>query len=106
MKKIHVSLTALALVAIGAATAVAQGVPSTQPPFLQIWREHLKPGRTADHAKWEEGWPAAYEKVKSPSTTSPRLPCPARRRSGLRTPPSAASCDPLDPQPRQQGRVP
>ncbi len=25
-----------------------------------------KPGRAADHAKWEAGWPAAFEKAKSP----------------------------------------
>jgi hypothetical protein len=66
MRKSHMTLTVLALVTIGAATAVAQGVPSTQPKFLHIFREHLKPGRAADHAKWERGWPAAYEKAKSP----------------------------------------
>jgi len=66
MRKSYVSLTVLALVIVGAATAVAQGVPTTQPKFLHIFREQLKPGRGGDHAKWEAGWPAAFEKAKSP----------------------------------------
>jgi hypothetical protein len=66
MRKSHVSLTVLSLLAIGAATAVAQGVPSTQPQFLHIFRERLKPGQAADHAMWERGWPAAEGKAKSP----------------------------------------
>lgn len=65
MRKSHVSLTVLALAVAGAATAVAQGVPSTQPKFLHIFREHLKPGQAGDHAKWERGWPAALEKANS-----------------------------------------
>ena len=65
MRKSQMSLTVLALVTIGAATAVAQGVPSTQPKFLHIFREQLKPGRGGDHAKWERGWPAALEKAQS-----------------------------------------
>jgi hypothetical protein len=65
MRKSHVSLTVLALVVVGAATAVAQGVPSTQPKFLHIFREKLKPGRGGDHAQWEKGWPAALGKAES-----------------------------------------
>jgi hypothetical protein len=65
MRKSHVSLTVLALVVGGAATAVAQGVPSTQPKFLHIFREQLKPGRVGDHARWERGWPAALGKAES-----------------------------------------
>ena len=66
MRKSTLSLTLLALVAGTAATALAQGVPTTQPKFLHIFREQIKPGRSAEHAKWEAGWPAAYEKAKSP----------------------------------------
>jgi len=66
MRKSTLSLTLLALVAGSAATALAQGMPTTQPKFLNIFREQIKPGRSAEHAKWEGGWPAAYEKAKSP----------------------------------------
>lgn len=66
MRKSFLSLTLLALVAGSTATAVAQGVPTTQPKFMHIFREQVKPGRAAEHAKWEAGWPAAYEKAKLP----------------------------------------
>ena len=42
------------------------GLPATQPKMLTIVREDVKPGRGADHSKHESGWPAAYEKAKSP----------------------------------------
>jgi len=41
-------------------------MPTTQPKFMHIFREQVKPGRSGDHAKWEAGWPAAFEKAKSP----------------------------------------
>jgi len=41
-------------------------MPTTQPKFLQIYREQVKMGRAADHSKWEAGWPAAFGKAKSP----------------------------------------
>ena len=66
MRKSTLSLTLLALVAGSASTALAQGMPTTQPKFLNIFREQLKPGTAGEHAKWEAGWPAAYEKAKSP----------------------------------------
>jgi len=66
MRKSFLSLTLLALAAGGTATAVAQGVPTTQPKFVHIFREQVKPGRAAEHARWEAGWPAAFEKAKSP----------------------------------------
>ena len=66
MRKTMTSLTLLALVATTTSTVLAQGMPTAQPKFLQIYREQVKMGRTADHAKWEAGWPAAYEKNKSP----------------------------------------
>jgi hypothetical protein len=46
--------------------AGAQSLPTSQPNLLTITREEVKVGRTADHAKIEAGWPAAYEKAKSP----------------------------------------
>ena len=66
MRKTKTSLTLLALMMTTAGSALAQGMPTSQPKFLQIYREQVKMGRTADHAKWEAGWPAAYEKNKSP----------------------------------------
>ena len=40
--------------------AQAQGVPTTQPAFLNIIREEVKVGHGEDHAKTEAGWPAAH----------------------------------------------
>jgi len=68
MRKSFLSLTLLAFVAGSAATALAQGMPTTQPKFLHVFREQVKVGRAADHSKWEAGWVAAYEKAKSPTT--------------------------------------
>jgi hypothetical protein len=68
MRRIPLGLTLLALVAGSAATALAQGMPTSQPKFLQVIREEVKLGRVADHSKWESGWPAAFEKAKSPAT--------------------------------------
>lgn len=66
MRRTFLSLILPAFVACGAATALAQGIPTTQPKFLTIFREQVKMGRGADHTKWEAGWPAALEKSKSP----------------------------------------
>lgn len=46
--------------------ALAQTLPASQPNLITIAREEVKLGRDADHAKIEAGWPAAYEKAKSP----------------------------------------
>jgi hypothetical protein len=66
MRKSSISLTVATLAAAGAVTAGAQGMPTTQPKFVHIFREQIKPGRALQHAKWEAGWPAAFEKAKSP----------------------------------------
>jgi len=60
-------LTLPALLLAGAGTALAQGLPTSQPALLQIFREQVKLGRTADHARIEAGWPAAFTKAKSPN---------------------------------------
>lgn len=58
--------TTLAALAAGtAAGAFAQSMPTTQPKFLVIYRETIKTGRAAEHARWESGWPAAFERAKS-----------------------------------------
>ncbi len=50
-----------------AVVASAQGsLPASQPNYLTIVREEVKLGRAADHERIEAGWPAAYEKAKSP----------------------------------------
>jgi len=59
-------LTRLALVVGSAGSAFAQTMPTTQPRFLHIVHEQVKIGRATEHAKFEAGWPAAYEKAKSP----------------------------------------
>jgi hypothetical protein len=43
-------------------------MPASQPNYLQIIREEVKVGRGAEHEKIEAGWPAAFEKAKSPYT--------------------------------------
>jgi hypothetical protein len=66
MRKTVVRLTLLAIAAGSTATALAQSLPTTQPKFLHIYREQVKAGRSADHSRWEAGWPAAFEKAKFP----------------------------------------
>lgn len=46
--------------------ALAQTLPTSQPNLITIVREEVKLGRDAEHSKVEAGWPAAYEKAKSP----------------------------------------
>jgi hypothetical protein len=46
--------------------ASAQSLPTTQPNMISIVREDVKLGRDVDHQRIESGWPAAYEKAKSP----------------------------------------
>jgi hypothetical protein len=65
MKSLSLCLSAAVSLA-GAASALAQTLPTTQPNYLQIYREEVKVGRGADHARTEAGWPSAYEKSNSP----------------------------------------
>lgn len=67
MARAKTCLLAFVLIA-GATAAFAQTLPSSQPNFLMIYREEVKVGHTADHAKVEAGWPAAFEKAKDPYT--------------------------------------
>jgi hypothetical protein len=56
-----------AILTVYAVSASAQGgLPASQPNYLTIVREEVKLGRAADHERIEAGWPAAYEKAKSP----------------------------------------
>src|SRR5262245_18693750 len=58
--------SALIVSCVVSGTALAQGLPTTQPNLITILREEVKLGRDLDHARIEAGWPAAYEKAKSP----------------------------------------
>ncbi len=61
-------ISALALCAALQPLAAQQsGLPTTQPSILTIVRETVKQGRDAEHARFEAGWPAAYERAKSPT---------------------------------------
>ena len=60
------ALSLLLLLAGAPLPVLAQGLPTTQPAFLRIIREEVKLGRGAEHAKLEAGWPAAFERAKSP----------------------------------------
>ncbi len=43
-----------------------QGLPTSQPALITIVREQVKVGRTAEHARIEAGWPAAFGRANSP----------------------------------------
>src|ERR1043166_4933008 len=66
--KIHpLELMSVCVIALCSLTqSWAQSLPTTQPKLISIVRETVKPGRSAEHAKHESGWPAAFEKAKSP----------------------------------------
>jgi len=51
---------------VGGQHVFGQGLPTSQPNMLQIFREEVKAGHDADHTKTEAGWPAAFEKAKFP----------------------------------------
>ncbi len=62
-RRLRFSLIPLLLLVPGALNAQ---LPTSQPNLITIVREEVRLGRDADHAKVEAGWPAAYEKAKSP----------------------------------------
>jgi hypothetical protein len=66
MRSIVSRLTPVLLVFAAAGSAVAQGMPTSQPGYITIYREFIKTGRAADHARIESGWPAAFERAGSP----------------------------------------
>lgn len=43
----------------------AQTLPTSQPKYLNVVREHVKVGRAAEHSRYEAGWPAAFDRAKS-----------------------------------------
>ena len=66
VKRPHTLIAAALALAVGAPSASGQALPTTQPKLLQIYREQVKTGHAAAHAKTEAGWPAAFSKAKSP----------------------------------------
>jgi hypothetical protein len=59
-------IAAAALLVAGVLSASGQALPTAQPKLLQIYRQQVKTGHAAAHAKTEAGWPAALAKAKSP----------------------------------------
>jgi hypothetical protein len=53
------------LASVPSALAAEAPVGTKRPPILQIFREHVKPGRQPAHAKNEAGWPAALRKANN-----------------------------------------
>jgi hypothetical protein len=55
-----------AFTAYAVSAGAQSSLPTSQPNYLTIIREEVKLGRAAEHERIEAGWPAAYEKAKSP----------------------------------------
>jgi hypothetical protein len=67
MNRTILSLAVLSAASLGSLDAAfGEGLPTTQPKLLTIYCEQVKVGCNAEHSKHEAGWPAAYEKAKSP----------------------------------------
>jgi hypothetical protein len=65
--KKSVFLPIAACLFLSAALVAQAQEPSGPPKVLQIFREEVKPGKEAAHAKVEAGWPRAFASVKSPT---------------------------------------
>ncbi len=67
MKRYLPLMFVLSLLLSSAVATWAQTSPTTPggpPKVLQIYREEVKPGKTAEHEKVEAGWPRAFAKAK------------------------------------------
>src|SRR5438067_2187874 len=60
------SVVAVVVSLVGVGQVGAQSLPTSQPNFVQIAIEEVKIGHDDEHSKLEAGWPAAFEKAKSP----------------------------------------
>ena len=67
MKKTPFVLSVLCGLAVTSAAQAQMAAPEPPPKVLQIFRETVKPGHSAAHAKVEAGWPAAFTKARWPS---------------------------------------
>jgi hypothetical protein len=63
-----VTFRVLLLLALPAYGALAQAMPTAQARYINIYREQIKVGHDAAHARTEAAWVAALEKAKSPAT--------------------------------------
>lgn len=57
----------LACLLLGSTTSLAAQQMKGPPPYLQIFREEVKAGRTGPHPAAEAGWPRAFAKAKIPN---------------------------------------
>jgi hypothetical protein len=62
----HRAVLAAAFTAYAVGAGAQDSLPASQPNYLTIVREEVKLGRAAEHERIEAGWPAAFEKAKSP----------------------------------------
>jgi hypothetical protein len=68
LKKTPLAVAALCgLVSVSLVHAQSAAAPPPPPKVLQIFREIVKPGHAAGHAKTEAGWPAAFDKAAWPT---------------------------------------
>lgn len=67
MKKTSFAVAVLCALAPASFVSAQAGGPMPPPKVIQIFREMVKPGHGAAHAKTEAGWPAAFTKADWPS---------------------------------------
>ncbi len=66
MKKIALGLLLISLFAVVLPLLAQDDGARPAPNVIQIYRETVKPGRTAAHEKIEAGWPKAFRAAKTP----------------------------------------
>ncbi len=66
MRRYHL-LTAAVIPFLTTGGVSAQALPTTQPRYLTIYIEELKPGMSGEHAANEAGWPVAFQRAGSPT---------------------------------------
>lgn len=67
MRKIALGALALFVLSFALPLVAQDDGARPAPNVLQIYREMVKPGRTAAHEKLEMGWPKAFRNSKNPS---------------------------------------
>ena len=67
MKKIALGALAVFVLSFTLPLVAQDDGASPAPNVIQIYREMVKPGRTAAHEKVEMGWPRAFRASKNPS---------------------------------------
>jgi hypothetical protein len=67
MMKKTLGLIGATCLVLSAAVPLAGEEPGPPPKVLQIFREEVKPGKSAAHEKFEAGWPKAFAKANWPT---------------------------------------